>query len=467
MARRIDIPDFSPDFSSLQVFISSLNEVAPVVGDFAIGEITQSRLSRLAIARVRDSHYHQFEIPKKSGGTRVITAPGGELKRVLKVLAYVLNYQFFVPAPVMGFVEGCSIATNAAEHTGKSYVLNIDLKDFFPSIRKRMVLSALKRHGIDDEVARLIARLSCHVPEDGGEECLPQGAPTSPILSNFACIHMDVRLSGLAQSLGLTYTRYADDITFSSNHNVFREDGPFWEKLRSIISECGFTLNEKKTRLLRPWDRQEVTGLTVNGKVNVSRRYLKNLRAELHQMQYRDVTMEDWVKVMGKVNYVRMVRRREDADGDDYRTTCLVAYAEAIRHKIRTGSMPGESLMPGLSLYGLTDNGSSMKLAGTIAGYLRNYLKQLGTAPYYPNATLVKLLKGATAENWKEMVRRTTETFEMYADGSPVPDGQMAAALENFANIFPFLGRPFTTGLSPDALYGMECSDFDIPDIPF
>lgn len=340
MARKRDIPGFDPDFSSLDGFVRSMNDAAPYLTDFSIGEITLGRLRRLAVSKVRDSYYHSFEIPKKSGGTRTITAPGGELKKVQTVLAYILDYVYLVPSPVMGFVHERSVATNAAQHVGRSYVLNIDLKDFFPSVKRHMIAGVLKKYGVDRDVANLILRLCCRTPEGGGEDCLPQGAPTSPVLSNIACTCLDIRLSGLAQSTGLTYTRYADDITFSSDHNVYREDGPFWSKLRSITAECGFTINAKKTRLLRPWDRQEVTGVTVNSKVNVSRKYLKNLRAELHQMQYRDVSKEDWLRVMGKVNYVRMVRHAQLEGLEDYRSDCLIDYVQALRCNMRLGVLP-------------------------------------------------------------------------------------------------------------------------------
>lgn len=345
MARKIDIPDFDPDLSSLDGLVRSMNYAAPYLTDFYIGDITLGRLRRLAVSKVRDSYYHSFEIPKKSGGTRTITAPGGELKKVQTVLAYILDYIYLVPSPVMGFVSERSVATNAAQHVGRSYVLNIDLKDFFPSVKRHMIAGVLKKYGVDRDVANLILRLCCRTPEGGGEDCLPQGAPTSPLLSNIACTCLDIRLSGLAQSTGLTYTRYADDITFSSDHNVYREDGPFWSKLRSIIAECGFTINENKTRLLRPWNRQEVTGITVNSKVNVSKKYLKNLRAELHRMKYTDFTREDFLRAVGKVHYVRMVRRGDSTTGYDYRNSRLADNIGALRYKLAIGVFP-EPLLP-------------------------------------------------------------------------------------------------------------------------
>lgn len=331
------IPETSIDFSSESGFRKSLKEQAPYVSDYAIGELTDRQISRLAVARVRNAQYRSFRIPKKSGGFRTITAPGGELKRLLKVVALALTRLYGnAPDAVNGFVPGCSVATNACMHVGKEYVMNIDLKDFFPSIRKHMVVESLVKKGVDRGAACLIARLCCHTPEDCSEDCLPQGAPTSPVLSNIVCASMDARLTALAQNFGLTYSRYADDITFSGDRNVFREGGRFRTALMSAVTACGFIVNDRKTRVQRPWERQEVTGVTVNSKVNISRKYLKNLRAELHNMQYRKVSMKEWEQVMGKVNYVRMLRRIENG-ADDYRTACLENEARAILLNIRLG----------------------------------------------------------------------------------------------------------------------------------
>ena len=111
---------------------------------------------------------------------------------------------------------------------------------------------------------------------------LPQGAPTSPLLTNAICDTLDRRLAGLARRFGLHYTRYADDITFSSMHNVYQDGSPFRHELERIVSGQHFKINAKKTRLNHRGERQEVTGLTVGEKVNVARRYVKDVRAILH-----------------------------------------------------------------------------------------------------------------------------------------------------------------------------------------
>jgi hypothetical protein len=125
---------------------------------------------------------------------------------------------------------------------------------------------------------------------------------------------LDQRLAGLAKRFHLTYTRYADDITFSSQHNVYQVDGEFMKELRKIVEECRFSINPKKTRLLKQGERQEVTGLTVSEKPNVSRRYVKNLRAMIHRIhQQEQPTTHDVNVVRGKLNFLRMVKGKEDA----------------------------------------------------------------------------------------------------------------------------------------------------------
>ena len=263
----------------------------------------------------RDIHYHKFEIPKKSGGVRTIMAPTGKLKSLQSFLASFLTPYYVPRDSVHGFVPGRSVLTNAEKHVGKNYVLNIDLKDFFTSITSSMVSEGLRKIGVDKKVAEIIAAICTRMDASGDDlpmEALPQGAPTSPILSNFACASMDARLEGLARRFGLTYTRYADDMTFSSYHSVYSKDSEFWKELRDIISQSGFTINEAKTRLLKRGSRQEVTGITVCEKPNVSRRWLKNLRAAIyHAEMYGYRSDQEYHSVKGKLAYLKMVRGRD------------------------------------------------------------------------------------------------------------------------------------------------------------
>jgi hypothetical protein len=168
-------------------------------------------------------------------------------------------------------------------------------------------------------VARLISTLCSYPVEDGGRirNVLPQGAPTSPILSNIACTVMDTRLQGLADRFGLTYTRYADDITFSGDRKPYSPGGGFFlreflPELESILEDNGFSMNVKKTRLLHCGQRLEVTGLTVGEKVNVPRRYMKNLRAAIHQLEQGLPDTELLRQADGRLAYLGMVRGKDD-----------------------------------------------------------------------------------------------------------------------------------------------------------
>ena len=237
--------------------------------------------------------YRQFEIPKKSGGTRQISAPYSQsYMHMLRYVAIILQSVYEPSAHTMGFVPGKSIVDNAKAHVGMHYVFNIDLKDFFPSIEVQRIAARLqvKPFCFHWKAAWAIAGLcTMRVLQDGTQPeekkykyVLPQGSPASPVITNLMCDKLDFLLSGLAKRFGLRYTRYADDITFSSLHNVYQEGSEFRQELERIITEQGFTMNPKKTRLNIIGSRQEVTGLTVSkDKVNVTRKYIKDLRGLL------------------------------------------------------------------------------------------------------------------------------------------------------------------------------------------
>ncbi len=235
--------------------------------------------------------YHSFKIPKKSGGFRQICAPCGSLKWFQLCLNEIFK-ALYVPSPyAMGFTEGRSIVDNARIHTNQNYVFNIDLKDFFPSIDQARVWKRLQLapFNFNAKVASVIAgfcsiKTTRYIDNETFSECfvLPQGAPTSPILTNAICDTLDRRLHGLAKRFGLHYSRYADDLTFSSMHNVYHPQSDFRKELERIIVNQHFTINEQKTRLNHCSSRQEVTGLTVGTKINVTRKYVKDIRAILH-----------------------------------------------------------------------------------------------------------------------------------------------------------------------------------------
>lgn len=238
--------------------------------------------------------FRNFEIPKKSGGKRQISAPYSQsYMNLLRYVAVILQSIYEPSAHTMGFVPGKCIVDNAKAHMGMNYVFNIDLKDFFPSIEAKRIAARLqvKPFCFPKKVAWAIAAIcSMRINEEGSapEEkkycyVLPQGSPASPVLTNLMCEKLDFKLSAVAKRFGLNYTRYADDITFSSMHNVYQEGSDFRKELERVITEQGFTMNPKKTRLNVVGFRQEVTGLTVSkNKVNVARKYIKDLRGLLY-----------------------------------------------------------------------------------------------------------------------------------------------------------------------------------------
>ena len=238
------------------------------------------------------NRYRKFKIKKKSGGFRQITAPRNQSFKMLLQAVNELFKALYTPSQhAMGFAEHRSVATNAAIHKGQIYVFNIDLKDFFPSIDQARVWKRLQLAPfnfpvtIASTLAGLCAMRESHKDENGKKRyryVLPQGAPTSPIITNMICDTLDRRLAGLAKRFGLRYSRYADDITFSSMHHVYAQDGAFRKELYRIIQQQGFTVNDSKTRLQKRGSRQEVTGIIVSNKINVTKEYVREIRSLLY-----------------------------------------------------------------------------------------------------------------------------------------------------------------------------------------
>lgn len=226
------------------------------------------------------SDYRIFQIPKKKG-YREIAEPLAELKLEQQNILKWLGERGIRPSKFAhGFTKGKSIKTGAEWHTGKAIVIKMDLKDFFPSVRKNQVLFALANEGIDRETAEYIAE-RCTL--DGR---LPQGAPTSPFLANIVAKKLDYRLAGYMKKEPRKghYTRYADDLCFSSNYGKLNESIP---AVTNIIESEGFMVNTKKTRVMRRNHRQTVTGVVVNEKPSIAREKRRRFRAELHNFKMR------------------------------------------------------------------------------------------------------------------------------------------------------------------------------------
>ncbi|MEB3122349.1 MAG: reverse transcriptase domain-containing protein [Snowella sp.] len=252
--------------------------------------ITHQRLTYHVYSVNPETRYKTFCIPKKTGGERTISTPITALKIIQWKLCQVLTTAYDVKPSAHGFVPNKNIVTNAKAHAGKRFVLNLDLKDFFPSVnfgRVRGLFMAVP-YGLPAEVATVLAQICCH------DNQLPQGAPTSPIVTNMICAKMDSQLQRLAKECRATYTRYADDITFSTTLKEFpealayaiTEEGQerlvLGDRLVGIITKNGFNINEKKVRLQSRGNHQEVTGLTTNQFPNVKRSYVRQIRAMLH-----------------------------------------------------------------------------------------------------------------------------------------------------------------------------------------
>ncbi|AFZ23440.1 Reverse transcriptase (RNA-dependent DNA polymerase) [Cylindrospermum stagnale PCC 7417] len=237
-----------------------------------------------------EKRYKTFDIPKKSGGIRQISTPITALKLIQRKLNQVLQAVYQTKPSVHGFVSGKNIVSNAQAHAKKRYVLNLDIKDFFPSVnfgRVRGMFMA-KPYNLHPDVATVLAQICCHNNQ------LPQGAPTSPIITNMICAKMDSQLQRLAKDCKATYTRYADDMTFSTTLPKFPEELAYivaeeeckkiviGNRLTAVINENGFEVNQQKNRLQVKGNHQEVTGLTTNLFPNVDRKYVRQVRAMLY-----------------------------------------------------------------------------------------------------------------------------------------------------------------------------------------
>lgn len=278
----------------------------------------------------KSTRYTEFKIKKRAiGQVRVIKAPARGLKRIQRLLLICLQSVFTADKAAHGFVAERNVLTNALPHVGHRFVLNIDLKDFFTNTHFGRVVAVLQLSpfSFSSKAAHLIANLCC----DNG--VLPQGAPTSPLLTNAVCQRLDRQLRQVATRYRCSYTRYADDITFSSNRPVFT--AAFDSEVGTIIKGEGYEENEKKRRIQTPQMRQEVTGVVVNKKANVPREFSRLIRNMLHnwktkgfeaanatlRMKYEgtkattryrgNIPKLDRV-LAGKIAYLGMIRGKED-----------------------------------------------------------------------------------------------------------------------------------------------------------
>ena len=320
--------DVSYGLSNTESDISTLNKYSlPIFKD--IVDLAENMQVSLADIRyllyhrkvATKSHYHTFTIPKKSGGVRTISAPKGKLKNLQHwVLNNILNIIPF-DEHAHGFISGKSICTNAQPHVGKDIVVNIDLKNFFPTITYKRVKGLFSKLGYSEQIATIFALICTETPYDKvemdgveyfvqkSERVLPQGSPASPAISNLIAFRLDKKIKGLAAKYGFTYTRYADDLSFSTSANNDKQIARLLFFLEKIIVSEGLTINTDKTTIMRKGRQQRVTGIVVNQKLNIPREDMRRFRALLH-----NIDQNGWkgsenlaLSVKGYISFVKMV----------------------------------------------------------------------------------------------------------------------------------------------------------------
>lgn len=252
------------------------------------------------LVKSASSYYKYFAIKKRRGGLRRIMSPYSELRDVQTWIKENILDKIELPNCVKAFVKGRNIMENAKMHEGRKYILKVDITNFFESIGVRQVYVVFRKMGYDRSVAAWLANLCTAKIEDykyeqledqeeiqklfndlyhKSEPFLVQGAPTSPGLANIICNRMDKRMMGLANKHGFTYSRYADDMTFSADK---KDRLPKVSMIRKIVETEGFHLNEEKIELLHEGNRQIVTGLLVDNHVRVPGRYKKDIKRHIH-----------------------------------------------------------------------------------------------------------------------------------------------------------------------------------------
>ncbi len=300
-----DVDRFDLAGADLRRRANELPELKSALGLAKALGLTPARLRWLAFHREVDSgtHYRRWTIPKRDGSLRLISAPKKELRRVQTWIRTEITEKLPVHGAAHGFLPGRSIKTNARVHAGSALVVKLDLRDFYPTIALHRVKGLFRKAGYGEQVATVLALLVTESPREPqelrgktyhvatGPRSLPQGAPTSPSITNTICLRLDARLEALAAKLGYRYTRYADDLCFSCDAPAAGGEAPVPARLvsavRRVIESEGFRVHPDKTRVMRKGRRQKITGLVVNGApegaatARVPRETLRNLRAAI------------------------------------------------------------------------------------------------------------------------------------------------------------------------------------------
>ena len=298
------------------------------------------------------NHYKRFTIAKKTGGTRLISAPMPRLKSAQYWILHNILEKVALHPAAHGFVTQKSIVSNAIPHLKSEVVINLDMKNFFPTITYERVKGVFRHLGYSPHIATILA-LICTEPDveetelddetwyiSNGERYLPQGAPTSPALTNILCRKLDARLTGLALKLGFTYTRYADDMTFSAKKEGAKNVNLLLKAVHDIVSSEGLNIHPDKTKVMRRGSHQEVTGITVNETPSVCRKKLHKFRAFLYQLEKDGTAVgkrwgqstDMFASALGFAQYVYMVQPEKGKK--------LLAQTKAVIKKVQPDYQP-------------------------------------------------------------------------------------------------------------------------------
>lgn len=252
-------------------------------------------------------YYRSFQLAKKSGGKRTILAPRRFLKAVQKYILHQILERQPLPPCVIGFVRKKSIVDNASIHVGAAFILNVDVKDFFPSVKEKQATSIFAGMGFPKGMSQVLSRLCTF------NGSLPQGAPTSPYLANLAFSEVDQTIMKLAHAEKLKYSRYADDLTFSGPRPISNN---FLARLTEILSRYGFELNSKKTRFAKPGQGKYVTGFVINERVQPRRVQRRRIRAMFHNASLHPRKFRKEAAVL--LGWSSFVHTYDKAKGNEY-----------------------------------------------------------------------------------------------------------------------------------------------------
>lgn len=263
-------------------------------------------------------YYKRLEIPKRNGGLRAIAAPVKRLKRLQRWINDNILAKRYVSPFAKAYMKKRSVKDNACFHIGQKKLLCMDLEDFFPSIKKKQIVTVFIKAGYREDIANILTSICCL---DGA---LPQGAPTSPALSNIIASKMDRRIADYVESLKIRYTRYADDLAFSGEFNPVR----LVKGITRIANRYGFVVNSEKTKIKLPHQCQEVTGIAVNEKMQVLRKkrrelrqkvyYIKRFGADSQAQRAEDETLHYLRSLLGSISYAVYINPK-DKELENYR----------------------------------------------------------------------------------------------------------------------------------------------------